>query len=155
MTKETAEKKIVEKLIVEALPNNDVEYIESVVVPDAVTHRAGFAALYEATEDAIPQEGNFMDWVRDGWSILHAALGEQKVEMKFIVAEENKVMAQFHYSVQHKGTFASAPATNKEVTWDEVGTFTFNDEGKIQEMWYMTEELKVAREIGYQLKLNK
>lgn len=54
-------KEIVEKLIVDALVNNDVATVNKLVDPTAVTHRAGFASLYQATGDAIPQDGNFMD----------------------------------------------------------------------------------------------
>ena len=59
-------KEIVEKLIVDALVNNDVATVKELVSETAVTHRAGFTSLYQATGDAIPQDGNFMDWMRDG-----------------------------------------------------------------------------------------
>ncbi|WP_225351152.1 hypothetical protein [Lactiplantibacillus paraplantarum] len=47
-------KEIVEKLIVDALVNNDVATVKKLVDPTAVTHRAGFASLYQATGDEIP-----------------------------------------------------------------------------------------------------
>lgn len=144
-------KQVVNKFITEALPVNDVEFVREVIDPEAVTHRAGFAALYEITGDAIPKDGKFMDWMTEGWSVLHGSLSEQKVEMKNIVAEGNKVIAQFHYYVTHKGTFAGMPATGKHVEWDEVGMFDFNTDGKITDMWFMCEEIKLANEIGYKL----
>ena len=144
-------KEIVRKFITEALPTNDIEYVRQAVSKDAVTHRAGFAALYEATGDTIPKGGNFLEWMRDGWDVLHSALSDQKVEMKHVVAEGNKVIAQFHYYVTHKGIFVGMPATNKRVEWDEVGIFEFNDEGKITDMWLMCEEVKLAMDLGFKL----
>lgn len=144
-------KEIALKFIVNALPVNDVDYVKKVVDSEAVTHRAGFAALYAATGDAIPQEGKFMDWMKDGWEVLHQALSNQKVEVKHAVAQENKVILQFHYWATHSGTFAGMLATGKRVEWDEVGIFEFNDEGKITDMWFLCEEMKLATEIGYKL----
>ncbi|MCW1908910.1 ester cyclase [Lactiplantibacillus paraplantarum] len=144
-------KEIVEKLIVDALVNNDVATVKKLVDPTAVTHRAGFASLYQATGDEIPQDGNFMDWMREGWDVLHAALSDQKVKVESIVAEDNQVIAHFHYNVLHSGTFTKMPATNKRIEWDEIGIFKFNDQGLVQEMWYMIDELRVAQELGHQL----
>ncbi|NLR10350.1 MULTISPECIES: ester cyclase [Lactobacillaceae] len=144
-------KAIVKQLILEALVDNDVTTVKQLVAADAVTHRAGFASLYRATGDAIPQDGNFMDWVRDGWDVLHAALGDQRVTVVDIVADDRQVMAHFHYNVLHQGTFTQMPATNKRIEWDEIGIFKFNDQGKIQEMWYMIDELRVAQELGHRL----
>ena len=55
-------KRIVENLLSKALPNGDLDFIKKVVSPNCITHRAGFAALYEATSDVIPQKGNFLEW---------------------------------------------------------------------------------------------
>ncbi|MFF2885151.1 ester cyclase [Bacillus toyonensis] len=151
MNRQENNKEIVRKFITEALPTNNVDYVRQVVSKDAVTHRAGFAALYAATGDAIPKKGNFLDWMTAGWAVLHGALSDQKVEMKHVVAEGNKVIAQFHYYVTHKGTFVGMPATNKRIEWDEVGIFEFNDDGQITDMWYMCEEIKLAMEIGFKL----
>lgn len=151
MTNLAENKHVVEKLLTKALPNNDVDYVQKVITPSTVTHRAGFAALYDATGFPIPKDGNFMDWMKNGWSVLHNALSNQKVEMKHIVAEGNQVIAQFHYYATHNDDFAGMPGTGKRVEWDEVGIFNFNEKGKITEMWYMCEEMKLATEIGYKL----
>lgn len=144
-------KEIVIKLLAEALPSGDIDYVRKVVSPRCVTNRAGFAALYAATGDPIPQRGNFLQWMKTGWAPLSSALGDQKVEMQNIVAEGNKVMAQYHYSVLHKGTFCGKPATGKRIEWDEVAIIQFDEDGMITEMWYMCEELKLALELGFKL----
>ncbi|MCB5221456.1 hypothetical protein EFP35_16345 [Lactiplantibacillus pentosus] len=144
-------KDIAVKFLADALPNNDVEYVKSIITDQTVTHRAGFAALYEATGFPIAKDGNFLEWVENGWSLLHSALTKQHVEMRHVVAEENKVILQYHYTVMHSGDFAGMPATGKKIEWDEVGILQFNNQGKIVEMWYMCEEMKVATELGYKL----
>ena len=144
-------KDIVIRLLADALPAGDISYVRSVVSHDCVTNRAGFTALYAATGDPIPQKGNFLQWMETGWAPLSAALGDQKVEMQNVVAEGNKVMAQYHYSVLHKGTFCGKPATDKRIEWDEVAIINFDDKGMITEMWYMCEELKLALELGFKL----
>lgn len=115
-----------------------MDFIKKVVSPNCITHRAGFAALYEATSDAIPQKGNFLEWVETGWK-----------PFENIVAEKNTVIAQYHYSVLHKGTFVGKPATQKRVEWDEVAIIRFGTDGKITDMWYMCEELKLALQLGF------
>ena len=50
------------------------------------------------------------------------------------------------------GDFASAPATDKEIHWDEIGIFKFNEDDKLVDMWYMIDELRIAQELGHTLK---
>lgn len=144
-------KQTVIRFLTDALPHNDIEFVRQVVDKEAVTHRAGFAALYAATGDAIPKKGKFLDWMEQGWAVLHNALSDQKVEIDTIVAEGNKVMVMFHYDVLHNDTFVGVEGTKKRVQWDEVGIFHFNDEGKITDMWYLCEEMRLATEIGLKL----
>lgn len=148
-------KKVAVELLAHALPEDDLEYVKKVVTPMTVTHRAGFAALYDATGFPIPKEGNFLDWMKDGWSVLHAALSDQTVEMKHVVAEGNEVIAQYHMTAMHSGNFAGADATNNRVEWDEVGILKFDENGKITDMWYLVEEMRVATELGYKLNLDQ
>lgn len=148
-------KEITVKLLTEAFPKGNIEYMREVVTTDAVTHRAGFAALYAATGATIPKKGNLLEWVEKGWSVLQAALSDQNAVIHNIVSEGNKVIAHFHMSALHKGDFAGAPATNKRVEWDEISILTFNEEGKITDLWFMCEEMSLATQIGYNLKLKE
>lgn len=152
MTNTQLHKEIVTKLIAEALPNNDVTYVESVVTPTTITRRAGFASLLQATDNIAPGPSKFMDWVHNGWDSLHAALSDQVVTMREVVADGDKVIAHYTYTAKHSGTFASAPATDKEIHWDEIGIFKFNEDDKLVDMWYMIDELRVAQELGHTLK---
>ncbi|HCI5682779.1 TPA: ester cyclase [Klebsiella variicola subsp. variicola] len=140
-------------LIEDAMPNGRFDVIRELVSKTAVTERAGFASLYNALGDAIPERGNFLEWLENGWKPLSEALGGQKVTMHHVVGDGNTVMMKWFYEVQHKGTFVGAPATHKTITWEEVGIAQFNNDGKIENMWFMCEELKLAVQIGYELKL--
>lgn len=68
-----------------------------------------------------------------------------------VVGEGDTVMMKWFYEVEHKGTFVGAPATHKTLSWEEVGIAHFNAAGKIERMWFMCEEMKLATEIGYRL----
>lgn len=92
MTNTQLHKDIVTNLITKALPTNDVEYVKSVVTPETVTRRAGFATLLQTTDNVAPITRNFMDWVLNGWDDLHSALSDQQVEMTEIVAEGDQVL---------------------------------------------------------------
>ena len=140
-------------LIEDAMPNGRFDVIHELVSKTAITERAGFANLYNTLGDAIPERGNFLEWLENGWKPLSEALGGQKVTMHEVVGDGNTVMMKWYYEVQHKGTFVGAPATHQTISWEEVGVAHFNNDGKIERMWFMCEELKLATQIGYTLKL--
>ncbi|MBG6246829.1 hypothetical protein [Candidatus Symbiopectobacterium sp. PLON1] len=53
------------------MPNGRFDVIRELVSKTAVTERAGFASLYKALSDAIPERGNFLEWLetafRSAW----------------------------------------------------------------------------------------
>ncbi|MFI7639682.1 ester cyclase [Nonomuraea sp. NPDC049400] len=141
-------------LLEDAMPNGRFDVIRELVAPEAVTRRAGFANLFQATGDAIPANGNFLEWIEAGWKPLSESLSDQTSEARDIVGHGNTVLLQFHMTALHSGTFAGAPATGKRVEWDENAVLRFNDEGKIVDLWFMCEELSLAQQIGYKLQLS-
>lgn len=140
-------------LLEDAMPNADFDKIRALVTSDAPIKRAGFADLYAITGDAIPQEGNFVEWLEAGWKVLSAALTDQTSETVHVAADGSIVVLQFHMTALHTGPFAGAPATGRRVEWDEIGVLQFNDEGKITSLWFMCQELSLAKQIGYKVGL--
>ncbi|MFJ9711717.1 ester cyclase [Streptomyces sp. NPDC101234] len=155
MTDSTAQRNLDNTLLLlqDAMPNGDFDLIRSLVTPDAPIRRAGFADLYALTGDAIPQGGNFVEWLETGWKVLSGVLTDQTAQARDIVASGNTVMLQFHMSALHTGTFAGAPATGKRVEWDEIGVLHFDDDGKITDLWFMCQELGLAEQLGYRTRL--
>lgn len=143
------------RLLEDAMPNQNYELIDQLLSPNAPIVRAGFADLYDLTQDAIPQKGNFKKWIESGWKPLSAALSEQTSEATDIVASDNTVLMKFHMTALHTGTFAGAPATGKRVQWDEITVLHFDAEGKCTSGWFMCQELSLARQIGYTVSLKK
>ncbi|MFF8911186.1 ester cyclase [Streptomyces olivaceoviridis] len=141
------------KLLEDAMPNLDWDLIRSLVTPDAPITRAGFADIYAATGTDIPQSGNFIEWLETGWKKLSEGLSDKTSKATDVVANGNTVLMKFHMTALHSGAFGGAPATGKRVEWDEITVLHFNDEGKITDMWYMCQELGLARQLGYELKL--
>lgn len=142
------------QLIEEAMPNGQLDIIKNMVTKDCVTLRAGFANLYNALGDAIPERGNFLEWLASGWEPLSEALGDQQMKVDHIVGDGNVVMMKWKMKILHKGNFVGAPATNKIIEWEEIGIAHFNTEGKIETLWFMCEELKLAINIGYKLEIS-
>jgi hypothetical protein len=136
-------------LLEDAMPNGNFDLMRSLVTEDAPILRAGFADLYALTDDAIPQRGNFIEWLDAGWKVLSGALSDQTADTTSIVGDEHTVVIQYHMTALHTGTFAGAPATGNRVTWDEVGVLHFNSDNKITDLWFMCQELSLAEQIGY------
>lgn len=155
-TRTIAERNIVNArlLLEDAMPNGDFDRIRSLVTADAPIRRAGFADLYDLSADAIPRSGNFVEWLDAGWKVLSGALTDQTAETTSVVGDARTVVIQYHMTALHVGVFAGAPATGNRVEWDEVGVLHFNDEGLITDLWFMCQELSLARQIGYRPRLS-
>ena len=138
-------------LLQDAMPNGRFDLIEELVDPTCVTRRAGFANLFVARGASIPKKGNFLEWIKAGWKPLSAALQFQTVEVSDIVGEGDMAMIHFTMTVIHRGEFVGVPATGRTISWEEVGIARFGQDGKITELWFMCEELKMAVELGLKL----
>ncbi|MCX5095834.1 ester cyclase [Streptomyces sp. NBC_00365] len=156
MTDSTSQRNLDNTLLLlqDAMPNGNFDLIRSLVTPDAPIRRAGFADLYAVTGDAIPQSGNFVEWLEAGWKVLSEALTDQTAQAYDIVASGNTIMLHYRMTALHSGTFAGAQATGKRVEWDEIGVLHFDDEGKITDLWFMCQELSLAEQIGYKTQLS-
>lgn len=144
------------KLLLEkAMPSRDFEMIDKLLASDAPIVRTGFADLYALTGDAIPQKDNFRHWIEAGWKPLSSALTDMTSEATDIVASDDTVMMKFRMTALHSCTFAGAPATGKRVKWEEIAVLRYNADGVCTSGWFMCQELSLARQIGYELRLNK
>ena len=142
------------KLLLEnAMPNQNYELMMQLLTPDATINRAGFADLYNLTADSIPQQGNFIEWLKLGWKPLSSALTEQTAQTIDVIASADTVIMKYRMTALHSGTFAGAPPTNKRVHWEEIAVLHFNDEGKCTDGWFMCQELSLAQQIGYNLNI--
>lgn len=64
------------------------------------------------------------------------------------------VWVQYHMTAVHRGEFVGVPATDRRVEWDEVAIGRFGTDGKIVDLWFMCEELKMALQLGFTLNQN-
>ena len=140
-------------LLEDAMQNQNYELMRQFLTPDATINRAGFADLYNLTADSIPQQGNFIEWLKMGWKPLSSALTEQTAQTTDVIASADTVIMKYRMTALHSGTFAGAPPTNKRVHWEEIAVLHFNDEGKCTDGWFMCQELSLAQQIGYNLNI--
>ena len=138
-------------LIQDAMPKGQLEVVRGLVSPECVNRRAGFANLYAARNDAIPEKGNFIQWLEAGWKPLSEALGDQHVVVNDLAGEGNTAWAHYRMEVKHRGTFVGVPATGKTVEWEEIAIAHFGPDGKIVDLWFMCEEVKLATQLGLRL----
>ncbi|MBP6679159.1 MAG: ester cyclase [Paracoccus sp.] len=138
-------------LLQDAMPNGRFDVIAQLVTADCVTRRAGFANLFVARGGVIPEKGNFLEWVKAGWKPLSEALSDQKMTVEELVGEGDTVMIRYRMDVLHSGEFVGMPATGRRIEWEEVAVARFNADGKIADLWFMCEELKMALALGLEL----
>lgn len=137
-------------LLEKAMPEQDYDLIRTLVTEDSKITRAGFSDIYKMTNASIPSSGDFISWLENGWKVLSEGLSDQTAETTDLVASDNTVIIKYHMTALHSGTFSGAPATNKRVEWDEIGVLHFNSSNKMVDMWFMCQELSLARQIGYE-----
>lgn len=74
---------------------------------------------------------------------LRAAVGgtfsSMRLDIKDIVAAEDKVVVRFVNSGENTGSFMGLPPVNKRVAWEGIGIYRIKD-GKIAEAWF-TEDI--------------
>lgn len=147
-------KNVVRLLLADAMPNGHFDVIRDIVSTECITRRAGFANLFATTGDVTPQKGNFLKWIEVGWKPLSEGLSNQHMEILELIGEGDLVLIRYHMTAVHTGKFVGVPATGRTVEWDEVATARFGPDGKIIELWFMCEELKVALQLGLTLSKN-
>ena len=146
-------KETLRRLLEDVMPNGRFDEIDELVAPGCVTRRAGFADLVAARGIELPAEGTFRERFEAGWQPMSEVLRDQRVEVLESQGQGDTVWVRSRLSFRHSGDFLGAPASGREVECGEVGIARFDRDGRIVELWFMCEELKVAGELGFALTL--
>lgn len=73
------------------------------------------------------------------------------MEVDELGGEGDTAMIHYRMIVVHSGEFVGIPATGRTIEWEEVAVARFAPDGKITDLWFMCEELKMARSLGLEL----
>jgi predicted ester cyclase len=144
-------KAAVRRLLEDVMPNGRFDELDEIVEPDCVTRRAGFADLMAVRGVPVAAGGSFRERFEAGWQPISEVLRDQRTQVEEIIGEGDTVWFRTRMRFVHGGEFLGAPASGREVEFNEVGIARFNDDGKIVEVWFMCEELKIADRLGFTL----
>lgn len=124
-----------ENYIKEFLQDADESAADRYIDVDVVTH------------DGMPGQAPGLDGVKQTFQGLRTAFPDMKVEVKDIIAEDDKVVGRFVVSGTNSGIFMGMPATNKTFTYDEIVIVRFEN-GKIVEHWAEMDSMGMMQQLG-------
>jgi steroid delta-isomerase-like uncharacterized protein len=124
-----------EQYIKEFLQEGDESAADTYIDSNVVTH------------DGMPGQAPGLDGVKQTFKGLRTAFPDMTVDVKDIIAEDDKVVGRFVVSGTNTGSFMGMPATNKAFTYDEIVIVRFKD-GKIVEHWAEMDSLGMMQQLG-------
>lgn len=76
------------------------------------------------------------------------AFPDLHLEIKFMIAEGDRLMAYISTTGTHTGPFMGMPITGKKFRVNRTDIFRFNEEGKVAEHWAVFDTLGVMTQLG-------
>ncbi|GAB3886973.1 hypothetical protein GCM10029964_052140 [Kibdelosporangium lantanae] len=153
MTTPEQKKEAVRRLFEDVMPNGRFDELDELVEPTCTTRRGGFADLMAARGVDFPSDRTFRQRFEAGWKPMSEILRDQRTTVEEISCDGDTVWVRTRMRLVHAGEFLGAPGTGREIEFREVGSVRFNDAGRITEVWFMCEELGIARQLGFELTL--
>jgi predicted ester cyclase len=115
--------------------NRNLAIIEELVDRNVVSH------------DPFPGQKPGRDGMRDTITLFHDAFPDMHVEIRDMLAENDRVMTRLRISGTHEGSFMEAMPTHNAVIYEEVIILRI-DHGKIVEHWAVADTLSLMQGIG-------
>jgi steroid delta-isomerase-like uncharacterized protein len=128
-------KRVIRELF-DAVNQNDLERIMTMVTDDVVVHTP------------IPGVPPGREGLRGFMGVYFGAFPEQRVEVHELVAEGDRVLARHTHHVKHGGEFAGMPPTGREAVVHGLELFRIAD-GKVAEMWHHDDLLGLMQQLGH------
>ncbi len=69
------------------------------------------------------------------------------MDIEFMVAEDDRVLARFRETGTHTGPLLGVPATGRKIDFTEMGILRF-EHGKVVESWYEVDMLGLLTQLG-------
>ncbi|HEY8642827.1 MAG TPA: ester cyclase [Candidatus Dormibacteraeota bacterium] len=79
--------------------------------------------------------------------MFRSAYPDYHMDIEFMVAEEDRVVARFRQRGTHQGELMGIPPTGKSVDFKETGILRFEN-GKVVESWYEVDMLGMLVQLG-------
>ena len=113
--------------------NGDLNGYFDLYSPDVIIH--GYESI-----------GPGIDNIRAFYRGLSAALPDGKIELKDVIAEDDKVASRFEFMGTHRGTLMGIPPTGMNISLVGSNILRFHN-GKCVERWSQSNYLWVLRQL--------
>ena len=127
-------KKLVERLFSEVIAGKNPGSMEQLISPKFAHH-------------GVPNEKPGVEGFRDTLVAFQSAFPDLEVHAQQIVAEENGVATRGYMTGTNKGSFMGMPATNKQVRFDYMDWWQFED-GQAVENWVQMDMPAMMSQLG-------
>ncbi len=94
-----------------------------------------------------PQDTIGLDSARSEYRMWRGAF-DFRFTVEDLIAQGDRVCAQWTWNATHKGDFLGIPATGKQVTMTGTTIFRFGGDGKIAETWWQHDQLGLMQQLG-------
>ena len=119
----------------DAINRNDLDALDEMVDSDVTDH------------DPAPGQGPGLEGVKQYFSSLHTAFPDVQMNVDYMVAEGDKVVARVSVSGTHQGEFLGINPTGNHVAITGIDVLRIVD-GKIVEHWGNFDDLGMLQQLG-------
>ncbi|HEX4186645.1 MAG TPA: ester cyclase [Solirubrobacteraceae bacterium] len=93
------------------------------------------------------------DELRAYFASLRAAFGDLRLVREQIIVDGNFLAARTTFSGEFTGVFTYSPIgpvepTGQQLEWEVIGTFRYNDHGRLAEEWVQTDYRSLLTKLG-------
>ena len=125
----------------EDTPHNP-DACDEIFAPAFCFHTIQHASITSQVTESTPQsEKAAYEWLRTVWS------ADWRMTVDEMIAEGDRVMAQWTFYGTHQGDLAGLPPTHRQVTYSGINIFRIA-EGKIAEIWDISDRLWMWQQLG-------
>ena len=115
---------------------------DEIFAPAFRFHTIQHASITSQVTESTPQsEKAAYEWLRTVWS------ADWRMTVDEMIAEGDRVMAQWTFYGTHQGDLAGLPPTHRQVTYSGINIFRIA-EGKIAEIWDISDRLWMWQQLG-------
>lgn len=129
-----AHKDVVQEFM-DAINVNDIEREMAVMAPDIAIHTP------------VPGIGHGIEGMRGLMEVYHGAFTEQRVDVRDMIVDGDKVVLLHTHHLTHGGDFLGVPGTGKRAVIDGVEIYRIAD-GKIAEFWHADDFVGLFQQLG-------
>ena len=119
----------------DAINRNDLDALDEMVDSDVTDH------------DPAPGQGPGLEGVKQYFSSLHTAFPDVQMNVDYMVAEGDKVVARVSVSGTHQGEFLGIDPSGNQVAITGIDVLRIVD-GKIVEHWGNFDDLGMLQQLG-------